>query len=366
MKNQKVLLFYLTSNDRYFIFEEFVKSLNDSGVKSHIYLLIVSSVNNFEIFKFIISRYDISHDIVCVPCPWHDYLPKVRFAINYAVANDYKYVWKCDNDMIIPEYTFRALVESVSLLDDPKNLALVPAISTGIPTIDGFCESFLKENEKVELFSEFRRCVFTNMQDVFDYTYLNDFMAKFDNWNGTEFYSELKRLSSSMQVSPKTGRTVEGYLPDYLGMHPIRYGYGNDLLNRYIISRAEFLYAEKPFYPELLECNYLCDMCFIIRTSYYQHLIQKENFIVDGCDEVPLNRMRWKYKLNFIVLKNAFAVHPTYNLKWKINIDQGGGHIDAPLISLEQYEAQFLADLVKSRKPNVTMAYRCHPSIRNG
>ena len=80
----KLLLFYLTNNDRFFVFEKFMKELLKCRYKDVIDLLIVSSESNLDMYQ------DYTHDIynnatcVHVPCPKSDYLPKVRYAIEYA------------------------------------------------------------------------------------------------------------------------------------------------------------------------------------------------------------------------------------------------------------------------------------------
>ena len=47
----KLLLFYLTNNDRFFVFEKFMNELQKCQYKDNIDLLIVSSESNFDQYQ---------------------------------------------------------------------------------------------------------------------------------------------------------------------------------------------------------------------------------------------------------------------------------------------------------------------------
>ena len=118
MNNEdKLLIFYLTNNDRYFVFKKIIDEINNCNYKNNIFLLIVNTNNDSSFYNEYLSQYQISNETVCVDCPVYDYLPKVRFAINYATNNNFKYIMKCDNDVLIPSYTIDCIVENLEELN---------------------------------------------------------------------------------------------------------------------------------------------------------------------------------------------------------------------------------------------------------
>jgi len=89
-------------------------------------------------------------------------------------------------------------------------------------------------------------------------------------------------------------------------------------------------------------------MCFIISTTNYDKLLNIENLVIDGCDEVPLNRYSWKHKLPHLIVNNGLAIHITYNWRWFLNKLDGGSNIDKPENSLLDYEHEFIIKLYQS------------------
>ena len=338
----KLLLFYLTNNDRFFVFEKFINELKQCKYKEYIHLLIVSSDSNFDYYQSLTDRY---HNIkyVHIPCPNNNYLPKVQHAISYAKQNDYKYIMKCDNDIIIPTYTFNYLYESLPLLD--TNLTLSPILSTGIPSVEYFIDSLCTKEEQDTIRREFKKCEFFEQGGIFDYRFLNKYTIHNDKlWNYQEYFDGMKSVMATYQTN-HNGRTHNNYHPAYKGIHPIRHGWGNQLINDYIIQHRDTFFKEKECSIIYDDKPYLCNMCFIISTVNYDKLLNIENLTIDGCDEVPLNRYSWKYNLPHLIVKNGLSIHITYNWRWFLNTKDGGSNIDKPTMSLLEFENDFITRL---------------------
>jgi hypothetical protein len=153
---EKLLIFYLTSNDRYFIFKKFVDEIYKSEYRDNIFLLLVNSNADFNFYNEYLSGKNISYGKASVSCPSSNYLPKVKFAIDFAIKNNYKYIMKCDNDVIIPSYTINYIIENLDALNKPNVLTISPTITTGIPSVEYFIDDFLNEDEAIEIRKEFK------------------------------------------------------------------------------------------------------------------------------------------------------------------------------------------------------------------
>ena len=342
---ENLLIFYLTSNDRHFIFKKFIDEINKSRYKENINILIVNSNNDFEFYNEYLSKNNISYYNAFVNCPSNNYLPKFNFAIDYAIKNNYKYIMKCDNDMLIPSYTINYIIENLEELNNPNILTMSPTITTGIPSVQYFIDDFFNQDEAFEIRREFKKCVFNIQGGIMDYRFLNKCTTMNENEWDYNFYYEY--LNNHINQLPEicNGRTTDNYCKFYKGIHPIRHGFGNDKINELIIKYKYKFFNEKKC--ELFEDNkpYLCDMCFVIKTDNYNKLINKENLIIDRCDEVPLNRYAWKYNLKHLIIKSGYAVHIAYNWRWFLNSNDGGSNIPKPNISLTDYEENFINSL---------------------
>jgi hypothetical protein len=220
---------------------------------------------------------------------------------------------------------------------------LSPSLSTGIPSVEYFIQQLLTKKEQDEIRDEFNKCEFFEQGGIFDYRFLNQCtIHNKGKWDYNYYFDTLRSVMNSHHVVKHTGRTINGYHTAYRGIHPIRHGWGNQLINDYIIQHREEFFREK-------ECSiihdnspYLCNMCFIISTKNYNQLLNVESLTIDGCDEVPLNRYAWKYNLKHLIINNGFAIHISYNWRWFLNSVDGGSNINKPTISLLEYENDFV------------------------
>jgi hypothetical protein len=346
--SEKLLIFYLTSNDRHFVFRRFIDEIYNSEYRDNIFLLTVNSSNDFNFYNEYLSGKNISYDNACVKCPQSNYLPKVNFAIDYAKKNNYKYILKCDNDMIIPSYTINYIIENLQELNKPGVLTLSPTITTGIPSVEYFIDDFLNEGEAQDIRKEFKQCIFDLQGGIMDYRFLNKCTIMTEKeWNYDLYYRYLNEVMNSLP-DLGNGRTKYNYCKFYKGIHPIRYGFGNDKINELIVKYKNKFFEKKNC--EIFEDNkpYLCNMCFVIKTENYSNLINNENLIIDGCDEVPLNRYAWNNNLKHLIIKRGYAIHICYNWRWMSNSTDGGSNIKKPTVSLANYEENFINSLYET------------------
>lgn len=342
----KLLIFYLTSNDRYFIFDKFINELQKIKNINNIKLLLVNSSPDLSFYSDKLEGGEIEYDLAYVGCPQSDYLPKVRYAIEYAKNNSYKYIMKFDNDVIVPAYTIDYILSELDVLNTGNALTLSPSISTGIPSVEYFIDDFFDNNYASEIRSEFKKCIFQIQNGIMDYTPLNNQSINNGNeWNYVNYYNSLNSYIDGLQ-DLGNGRTPDNYSKFYKGIHPIRHGFGNSLINDGIINNRKRFFQEKECkIIELNSSTYLCDMCFVIRTDNYDRIINIENLIIDGCDEVPINRYSWNNNLPHLVIIGGYAIHITYNWRWYLNNIDGGSNIDKPISTLDEYELNFINSL---------------------
>lgn len=326
---EKILVFFLTANDRYFIFDKFIDEINNctAETRNKLFFLIVNSSNDMTYYNNQLIKHSFNFNCVHVACPQSNYLPKVDYAIKYAKMNGFKYIFKCDNDVIIPAYTLDYIISNISLLDT-KYLTLSPNISTGLPSVEYFIDEAFSHDEALSIRSEFNKCKFNNQPGVFDYNILNN---NDEMWDYNKFFNKLKNLNTY-----------------YKGTHPIRHGFGNDLLNNLIIKYKKQIFENK--LCSIIEDDppYFANMCFFINTARYDDLINNERLIINGCDDIPLNRYAWKYNLKHGIISHGYAIHIAYGWRWCINDTKSGNdyvNIDRPTNSLIEYEQLFIDKL---------------------
>jgi hypothetical protein len=341
-----ILIFYMTHNHRHPSFTKFMDELCDMNFdRERITLLVVNTSDDFSFYDEVMNDYDIHHVFASVPCPSHDYLPKVRYAIQYAKENNYEYIFKCDNDVILPSYTLEYMFNNIEKIDGQKNLSMSPTLTSGIPSVEYFLDDFLSEEEAKEVRKEFKKCVFQVQPGVMDYRPLNvcSVDTPEEDWDYEKYY---KTLNDYMDSLPDygNGRTNAGN-KFYKGIHPVRHGFGIDLINDYIIKYKDRFFETKECSLIRDENPYLCDMCFIIRTESYDVLLNKSGLVIDGCDEVPLNRYAWDTGMKHLIVRNGFAIHMVYNWMFHQNNVLGGSNIDQPKVSMDEYEDIFLSKL---------------------
>lgn len=344
--DNKLLIFYLTSNDRYFIFDKFIAELQKIKNIGSIKLLLVNSSPDLSFYSDKLSQSGIEYDLAYVECPQSDYLPKVRYAIEYAKNNSYRYIMKFDNDVIVPTYTLDYILSELDVLSTGDALTLSPSISTGIPSVEYFIDDFFDNDSASKIRSEFKKCIFQIQEGIMDYTPLNkQSIDNGDEWNYEDYYNSLNSYIDGLP-DLGNGRTANNYSKFYKGIHPIRHGFGNSLINNGIIDdRKKFFEKKECKITELNPSTYLCDMCFVIRTDTYDRIINLENLIIDGCDEVPINRYSWNNNIPHLVIRGGYAIHITYNWRWNLNNIDGGSNIDKPNLTLDEYELNFINSL---------------------
>ena len=309
-------------------------------------ILIVNSSNDLDFYANSLSDTGLSYDLASVQCPPSDYIPKVKYAIEYAKNNGHKYIMKFDNDVIVPAYTLDYIIDNTEYLDDDRNLTLSPTISTGIPSAEYFIDDFFKPEYTSLIRAEFKKCAFHIQDGIMDYTPLNKHTINNENnWDYKKYYSDLNSYMDGI-TDNGSGRTPDNYCKFYKGIHPIRHGFGNSLINDGIIENKDIFFSKKECsIIESPESTYLCDMCFVIRTDKYDTIINYSNLIIDGCDEVPINRFSWINNSRHLIIKSGYAIHMTYNWRWNLNNINGGSNIEKPEISLDEYESNFIKSL---------------------
>jgi len=345
LMEEKLLILYITNNDRGFVFNRFIDEVNNAACKGNIHLLIVNSTND-DVYSSRMNGLGIPFTVACVTCHRSDYLPKIRYGIQFAKQYGFTYMMKCDNDIIIPSYTLEFMYAKRKTVD--TELTLSPSLSTGIPSVEYFIESLFTPEEVELIRNEFKQCVFHDQEGIFDYRPLNKYTTDAEKWNPAAYFDGIRQLSDSMVVN-QAGRDNDGHCKFYRGMHPVRHGFGNTLINDLIVKNRDKVFRNKQCFIATEENIYLCDMCFMISTANYDRLLNVENLTIDGCDEVPLNRYAWNTGMKHQIIQNGYAIHITYNWRWYLNNVDGGSNIDKPTASIREFEEAFVEKLYADR-----------------
>lgn len=296
----KLLIFYLTDNRRHFTFPHFINMINNSEKKNLWKLLILTHTEDTNYYLEHLMNFNINHEILKVN-EINNYLSKVHTAANYAKDNSIPYVMKCDNDIFIKAQTLDYMIDNLHLLENNKHLTLVPTLTSGIPSIEYFKDSFMDDDASKYLNSLFLKTNFYN-RDGANYENLNINTIYSSEWDKNKFFNSVKSMSHH-----------------YKGIHPIRINEESlQYLNEYIIKNKErFMDNLKLDIIDNDNSPYLCNSIFCIKTDTYISIITNSKLYVDEFDEVPLNKYAWNNNMIHLFVKNGYAIHMYYN--WKPN-----------------------------------------------
>lgn len=214
--------------------------------------------------------------------------------IEWSVNQPFTYSVKADEDVFIAPGVWDYLIENIELLSQPQNLCMTPELSTGVPTCEAFIKKFLSTEDQ-QFFHE----IFSNVDlgnHGLDFTHLNQFCR---NWEPTRFY-----------------QAVKAWGHHYSGINPMRAStqaqfcmMGAILQDHYF---RKFLDKHKYSLYDMWQ-PYLCNSFFAIETAKWKRLWDDKSLSVDDFDEVNLNKMRLRDKLNIKIISNGFGIHSAYN-----------------------------------------------------
>lgn len=226
---------------------------------------------------------------------WHGYKKKIA-----AIANQYPYFIKCDDDLFYGHHTLDFFIEHVPLLDDPERVWLFPVSSINSLTTDIFIEDFIDEEAT-------RQALYQDFAE-FDY-------RQYPDQNGTDDLRPLKAFLGAM----------DGWKPEALrqymldthhfngGEHPIRHSNSAiTRLNAYIIDHIDRIFEPQPCqfvpYPGFYQAQFYA---MSSRTWFHvQKLVQQEVIPRGLIDETEIN---WYVKYNHktpLMARHAYVIHP--------------------------------------------------------
>lgn len=294
---KSICIFFLTANARQFIFPQIAENISKCQNKHKIKLLILTDPDdNPERYVNTLMNKNIDYDICVVPHE-NNYMNKASVAVQYAESNNIPYLMKHDNDVLCSPYLYDYLFENLKVLDDPKNLALTPTLTSGIPTVEQFIDDFCSPQEKQELYDIFLRYAFGHIWGV-DFTPLNKHTLEAKTWNAYEFFKGVKDIPHH-----------------YKGIHPIRVSEEAIFrLNDIVLSRRKEIMEERKI--SLVYDNfspYFCNSIYLIKRDIYNTILKSKELFVDPFDEVALNKYRDNHNLNIVYTQNGAAIHIIYN-----------------------------------------------------
>lgn len=292
-----LLIAYLTDHYRHYTFEHFINLLNKSENKNIWKMLILTHSNDNEFYVEQLKKFNINYEIFNFGSDSNNYMNKMKFASDYANINNYKYIMKYDNDILMKSETLDYIIDNLYLLDDDKNLLISPILSTGIPSVEYFMDDFFDDENKEKIRELILKTNFYNRDGV-NYSVLNKHTINSNKWNREEFFQDVSRLNHH-----------------YMGIHPVRINIDViNYINNYIIENKKIFYDSRK--KEIFIDNkspYFCDSLFCIKNDTYKNIINDNSLYVDTFDEVPINKYYKNHNLNLLFVRNDFCIHMYYN-----------------------------------------------------
>ena len=239
---------------------------------------------------------DIDANVIIFPFNGN-YLKKVHLASK----DENPYSVKLDEDCFMSNYVWDFLIENIGILDDPENLLISPLVSTNIPLVDKFIESYIiDEDVKEKLYQHFlNRTMPSNIWGV-DYTSLNQYTIQSDKWDSEKYYEGVWKINHY-----------------YRGIHPVRISVESQLLiNEYIINSLDRFFSEHNYSIEEFKGPYFTNNVFAFKTENWRKILSLPN---DGFDEVPLSEYKNAHNMKCFYIENGFCIHPMYNTVFGYN-----------------------------------------------
>lgn len=248
-------------------------------------------------------------------CNWLDYLDpgiKVQIVVfpfngNYLkkvhmASNDTNpYSVKLDEDCFMSNHVWDYLIENIDILESEENLLLSPLVSTNIPLVDQFIDSYvIDEKVKKELHQMFKNRLMPNNLWGVDYSSLNAHTINATEWNYEAYYEAVAKINHY-----------------YRGIHPVRISVEAQLLlNDYILNSTERFFDKHEYSIKEFNRPYFTNNIFAFKTSDWRKVLQLPN---DGFDEYPLSDYKNQYNKKCFYIENGFCVHPMYNTVFGFN-----------------------------------------------
>lgn len=241
--------------------------------------------------------------------PWLDYLDKDIAAqiiifpfngnylakANLASKDENPYSVKLDEDCFMNNHVWDYFIENIHVLDDPDTLIFSPLVSTNIPLVDKFIDSYVEDIEvKEELYRIFLKRLMPNNLWGVDYSSLNKYTLEATTWNSEEFYKGVAEIKHY-----------------YRGIHPVRISIEAQLLlSEYILNNMNKFLTKQDYSIKEFNSPYFTNNIFAFKTENWRKILELPN---DGFDEVPLSEYKNANNKKCYYIDNGFCIHPMYN-----------------------------------------------------
>jgi hypothetical protein len=294
----KLVLFYLTEHRRHFTFPHFIDLLTNSKKIDCFTLLILTNGNDLDFYNEILKNTNINFSINDnFSSDNYNYLNKVKYAIEFSKSKNIHYMMKCDNDLFLKSQTLDYLIDNLELLNNPNNLTIGPTLTSGIPGVEYFIESFFDIDSKNKIEELFLKTNFYD-RDGATYSQLNNHTIHSSKWDKNSYFEEVKKMCTPCK-----------------GVHPIRFSKDAIVfLNDYIINNKDkFLEDKELSIITNDDSPYLCNSIFCIKTEVYDNIVKDNSLYIDVFEEIPLNKYCWNNNMKHLFIKNGYCIHMYYN-----------------------------------------------------
>lgn len=209
---------------------------------------------------------------------------------------DAEYSCKLDEDCFISSFLWEFIYENLPVLSSSPGSFLVPQMSSGIPTVEGFLEDNFSSTDVQAVHSSFLRTSFGVIWGK-DYSSLNRYTTGATTWDSESFYSAVASLPYY-----------------YKGIHPIRINKeAHDLIHAMVLREPKKLLRSGDYRLVKLSRPYACNSLFFIKTKDWVEIFRHSELFVDSFDEVPLNLYRDLVGGTMYTVRGGFGVNTIYN-----------------------------------------------------
>ncbi len=207
------------------------------------------------------------------------------------------YVMKIDEDVYLTPESLEALLLVLLSGKLDENCALVPTLSTGIPTVEYFLDEFTPNEVQHYIRKIFASVEFGTHWGV-DYSCLNGF------YNYQQKDLHFVRYVNQVIAS------------HYRGIHPVRISENAQVQIASWVKQDSAWKIPKHHEVLRLENIYFCNSVMICTSKTYREMVfglRTGRYVDDGFDEVGINMHLSRNNGHLAVATGIAAIHPSYN-----------------------------------------------------
>lgn len=255
----------------------------------------------------------------------NNYIHKMMTALQLAEQNRYEFMLSMDDDIFMPpavlEYMLRHthVLGSTPIASDSTNQQsgcyyLTPTLSSGIPTVGMWAQSFLTMEQRKQI----EKCYAANIFGQYAHNTYHTLNPVPNPWNEWKFYESVKNRVRTHKMKGIHPVRVNNTCMDQLHSMVLA-NLGNYWMKSVDFSSNETSTDQGKFSAKMTikvlgydKIPYLCNSVYAIRTEVYRRMMNREE-LAHRYDELPANLDAQERGMQHCIVDGAFVIHPGYN-----------------------------------------------------